>query len=272
MRRRAVEAASSVTRRNATDVDEAALVAIARGGAVGRRAPGRRGGRAAPPARSPTSASRGSTTTARCARDCPRRCTGRARRPSTCAAIVGELLDGGASPVLLTRAVRRAGRRRPRRPPRTACSHGTTVVWRPVRAAARAGRDRGRRHRRPAGGRRVRRRARGLRHRARSGSPTSAWPASTACSARPTPWPRPTPSSSSPAWRARWPAWSAASRRRPVVAVPTSVGYGASLEGVTALLAMLALVRRRAHRRRHRQRLRRRLRRAPDAQVTHVPS
>jgi NCAIR mutase (PurE)-related protein len=26
----------------------------------------------------------------------------------------------------------------------------------------------------------------------------------------------------------------------PVVAVPTSVGYGASLEGVTALLAMLA--------------------------------
>ena len=51
---------------------------------------------------------------------------------------------------------------------------------------------------------------------------------------------RPTPSSWSPAWRARWPAWSAASPRRPVVAVPTSVGYGASLEGVTALLAMLS--------------------------------
>ena len=28
--------------------------------------------------------------------------------------------------------------------------------------------------------------------------------------------------------------------RAPVVAVPTSVGYGSSLEGVTALLAMLA--------------------------------
>ena len=47
----------------------------------------------------------------------------------------------------------------------------------------------------------------------------------------------------------------------PVVAVPTSVGYGAALEGVTALLAMLAVVRGGRHRRRHRQRLRRRLRR-----------
>ena len=48
----------------------------------------------------------------------------------------------------------------------------------------------------------------------------------------------------------------------PVVAVPTSVGYGAGLEGVTALLGDARLVRRRAHRGRHRQRLRRRLRRA----------
>ena len=56
----------------------------------------------------------------------------------------------------------------------------------------------------------------------------------------------------------------------PVVAVPTSVGYGASLEGVTALLAMLALVRGRAHRGRHRQRLRRRLRRSLPASLDDV--
>ena len=47
----------------------------------------------------------------------------------------------------------------------------------------------------------------------------------------------------------------------PVVAVPTSVGYGAALEGVTALLAMLASCAVGADRRRHRQRLRRGVRR-----------
>ena len=43
----------------------------------------------------------------------------------------------------------------------------------------------------------------------------------------------------------------------PVVAVPTSVGYGASLEGVTALLGDARVVRRRHHGGRHRQRVRR---------------
>ena len=165
---------------------------------------------------------------------------GPGKTPEQCAAIVGELLDGGA-------VARAAHPRRPtsRPPPRSP----------PTRTArSTAPRSCGARRRRGPSGSWSPRPApptcpwptsaptvlERLRHRARSGSPTSAWPASTACSARPTPWPAPTPSSWSPAWRARWPAWSAASRRRPVVAVPTSVGYGASLEGVTALLAMLA--------------------------------
>ena len=54
----------------------------------------------------------------------------------------------------------------------------------------------------------------------------------------------------------------------PVVAVPTSAGYGAAFEGVTALLAMLASCAAGHHRRRHRQRLRRGLRRRPDAAVS----
>ena len=53
----------------------------------------------------------------------------------------------------------------------------------------------------------------------------------------------------------------------PVVAVPTSTGYGAALEGVTALLAMHAVVRGGHHRRRHRQRLRRSVCGRPDAAV-----
>ena len=53
----------------------------------------------------------------------------------------------------------------------------------------------------------------------------------------------------------------------PVVAVPTSVGYGASLEGVTALLAMLSSCAAGRHGGRHRQRLRRGVRRAADARL-----
>lgn len=45
----------------------------------------------------------------------------------------------------------------------------------------------------------------------------------------------------------------------PVIAVPTSVGYGASFGGVTALLAMLNSWRERGVGGQHRQRLRRRL-------------
>ena len=53
----------------------------------------------------------------------------------------------------------------------------------------------------------------------------------------------------------------------PVVAVPTSVGYGAALDGVTAPAGDARVVRERRHRGRHRQRLRRGLRRRPDAPV-----
>ncbi len=42
-----------------------------------------------------------------------------------------------------------------------------------------------------------------------------------------------------PAWRGRSPTVVAGLVACPVVAVPTSVGYGASFGGVTALLAML---------------------------------
>ena len=51
--------------------------------------------------------------------------------------------------------------------------------------------------------------------------------------------PPPASSSSSPAWKGRCPAWSRGLVDVPVVAVPTSVGYGASFGGLTALLAML---------------------------------
>ena len=44
---------------------------------------------------------------------------------------------------------------------------------------------------------------------------------------------------------------------KPVIAVPTSVGYGASMGGLAALLGMLKFLRRRSHRGQYRQRLRR---------------
>ena len=53
-------------------------------------------------------------------------------------------------------------------------------------------------------------------------------------------WPPPTPWSSSPAWRVRCRASSAASPRARSSPSPPASGYGAGLEGVTALLAMLA--------------------------------
>ena len=51
--------------------------------------------------------------------------------------------------------------------------------------------------------------------------------------------PPPASSSSSPAWRARCPASSPGLVSVPVIAVPTSVGYGASFGGIAALLGML---------------------------------
>ena len=49
----------------------------------------------------------------------------------------------------------------------------------------------------------------------------------------------PTASSWSPGWKARCPVWSAGLTGVPLVAVPTSVGYGTSYGGLAALLAML---------------------------------
>ncbi len=126
--------------------------------------------------------------------------------------------------------------------------HGDTLVWRPGARARRAHRGGHRRHRRPAGGRRVRGGARRPTASARCASPTSAWPGCTACSTRPTSWPRPTRWSSSPAWRARWSAWSAGSPGRRSIAVPTSTGYGASLEGRHRAAGHAGVVRRRASR------------------------
>ena len=58
------------------------------------------------------------------------------------------------------------------------------------------------------------------------------WRGSTSCG-------RHASSSWSPGWTARCLAWSPASLSAPVIAVPTSVGYGAALGGVAALLTML---------------------------------
>lgn len=52
----------------------------------------------------------------------------------------------------------------------------------------------------------------------------------------------------------------------PVIAVPTSVGYGANFRGVTTLLCHDEFLRQRCFRRQHRQRLRGRFQRPPDQQ------
>ena len=67
-------------------MDEADAAGADRRRPLGRRRRRRRGRRACAGCRSPTSATPSSTTTARCARACPRRCTGRARRPSSACA------------------------------------------------------------------------------------------------------------------------------------------------------------------------------------------
>ena len=141
---------------------------------------------------------------------------------------------GGADP-----GQRRAGRGGPRTVPRRrAHRHDDRVAA--LAAPAGTGRDRHRRHRRPAGGRRVRRPPWPPSGSSRRWRPTAAWPACTAWSVWSTSWPAPTRWWSSPAWKAPWPAWSAASPARRLWPCRPASGYGASLEGVTALLAMLA--------------------------------
>ena len=73
-----------------------------------------------------------------------------------------------------------------------------------------------------------------------SGSPTSASPACTGCSrSRPT-CSRPTAVVVVAGMEGALASIVGGLTPAPVVAVPTSAGYGAALEGVTALLAMLA--------------------------------
>ena len=68
----------------------------------------------------------------------------------------------------------------------------------------------------------------------------SASPACTASWPRWTSWPTPTPLVVVAGMEGALPSVVGGLTAAPVIAVPTSVGYGAGLEGVTALLAMLA--------------------------------
>ena len=165
---------------------------------------------------------------------------GPGKTPEHCAAIVTELLDAGAAPVAGHPGRPTTRPRPPSRPTRTGPRTGTTLVWRPAAPRPERVVVVHRRHRRPAGGRRVRHRPRRPRPRARSASPTPAWPGSTASWPRPTPWPTPTPSSWSPAWRARWPAWSAASPARRSWPCPPASATAPGSRGSPRCSAMLA--------------------------------
>jgi hypothetical protein len=94
-------------------------------------------------------------------------------------------------------------------------------------------------------------------------SPTWAWPASTACSPTSTELTEADAVIVVAGMEGALASVVGGLTGAPVVAVPTSVGYGAGLEGVTALLGMLASCASRHHRRGHRQRVRRRLRGGP---------
>ena len=194
---------------------------------------------------------------------------GPGKTPEQCVRIVGELLDHGTAPVLLTRASddQAEGRRRRARTRRCsragACSTGSRTTPRagrvlvvtagtadrPVadeclltlhRPRLRAGPARRRRRRRAAPPARPPRR--------RS--------------------PPPTPSSCSPGWRARWPASIGGLTGAPVVAVPDQRRLRRVARGRHRAAGDARLVRQRRHRRRHRQRLRRGVRDRPDAAVT----
>ena len=190
---------------------------------------------------------------------------GPGKTPEQCAAIVAELLaERSAAPVLLTAGRRRrrptaaldgnpggpaapappwcGGRRRPAAERVVVVTAGTADL--PVADECAAVLERPRLRRR-----RAHRRRRGRRAPPARRAPTSS--------------PPPTRSSWSPAWRARWPASSAASPPRRSSPCRPASATAPSLEGVTALLAMLASCAVGRHRGRHRQRLRRGVRRRP---------
>ena len=165
---------------------------------------------------------------------------GQGKSAEQCIEIVGELLAHGSGPVLLTRVIARHRGRRAGGAPRRRGEGGLRAVAPSAPVPHGQGAGGQRRHRRRARGRRVRRHPARLRVPARSPHRRRRRRAAPAAGATSTASPRPTRSSWWPAWRARSPAWSAASPSAPVVAVPTSVGHGAGLDGITALLAMHA--------------------------------
>jgi len=237
MRRRAFGAASSVTRRNATGVDEAALVRLMEAVRSGEVHPDD----AVAELRRLPFADLGFARVDhhRALRQgLPEAVYGPGKDPEHAAAIVAELLDAGASPVLLTRATDEQAAAALERSP-GGVQHRTMVVWRP--SAPRSERV------------------------VIAAAGTADLPVADECAAtltaygvKPT---RVTDVGVAGVHRLLPEIDGIANAdvvivvagmegalasvvggiaSGPVVAVPTSVGYGAALEGVTALLAMLA--------------------------------
>ena len=162
------------------------------------------------------------------------------------------------------RALDRAGhpgRRRPGRPtpwPPTPAAPATAPRWCGARPPdpRRAGGAGHRRHRRPARGRRVRGRARRPTACARCASPTWAWPACTGCSTRADELAAADVVVVVAGMEGALASVVGGLTGAPVIAVPTSTGYGAGLDGRDRPAGHAGLVRGRGHRGRHRQRLR----------------
>ena len=159
------------------------------------------------------SVSQRSTTTGPCGNDAVRRSTRRERPPEQCAAIVADLLDEpGDNPVLLTRADADQVAGLPRPEPGRIVTTDRTGVDRGV--AARASETLGRvlldhrRNRRPGSRRRMPGGSGRVTASGPSFLPIAESQVSIACWRRSTNCRRPTPSSSSPAWRAPSPASS----------------------------------------------------------------
>ncbi len=214
----------------------------------------------APGARSRTSASPGSTTTAAIRQGFPEVVFGQGKTPAQIAAIAERIVAAGHS-LLVTRTdaptlTRRSAERARRRISRTGPDHHTPHrrLLRPAAAPSSSRRPapptcRSPRKRRStaeimgnSGRPDLRRRRRRPPPPARRARTASSPPAS---------------SSSSPAWKARCRASSAAWSTCPVIAVPTSVGYGASFGGADGAARHAQQLRERRVGRQHRQRLRR---------------
>jgi NCAIR mutase (PurE)-related protein len=237
MRRRAVGAASSVTRRNATGVDEAALVRLMEAVRSGEVHPDD----AVAELRRLPFADLGFARVDhhRALRQgLPEAVYGPGKDPAHAAAIVAELLDAGASPVLLTRATdEQAAAALDRNP--GGVQHRTMVVWRPsaprservvIAAAGTADlpvADEAATVLSAFGIDPIRLTDVGVAgvHRllAEAGALADADAVVVVAG-----------------MEGALPSLVGGLTPAPVVAVPTSVGYGASLEGVTALLGMLA--------------------------------